>query len=258
MKKEYKVFTFNLRVEAEVDGINHFRNRKGRILDTIKSYSPDLIGFQEANDNMRTWLKSELPALGYTVVGCGRLKDYRGESTPIAFKNSEFELVNLETRWLSGTPGVPGSTFKGDQSGCPRLMVAAELSPVSGENFVFLNTHLDHKGSTARLLGAIEVTQYLSDKGLPFVLTGDMNAWPDTAEIKAFTSFKTCGRPVIDATAALGGTFHAFGTREKMSKIDYIFTDMTCDAAKSFVLPDEPKEGIYISDHRPVCAFVEI
>jgi len=258
MSKEYKVFTFNLRVEATVDGINHFQNRKGRILDTIKSYSPDLIGFQEANDNMRAWLCDELPALGYTVVGCGRLKNYRGESTPIAYKRSEFELVNLETRWLSATPGVPASTFGGDQSGCPRILIAAELSPVEGSNFVFLNTHLDHRGKLARLLGAIEVTQYLSDRGLPFIVTGDMNATPGTPEILAFTEKKTCGREVIDATSELGGTFHGFGTRETMSKIDYIFTDMPCDKEKSFVLPDEPVDGIYISDHRPVCAFVEV
>ena len=43
-----------------------------------------------------------------------------------------------------------------------------------------------------------------------------------------------------------------------MSKIDYIFTDMACDASKSFVVPDEPVDGIYISDHRPVVSYIEI
>lgn len=257
---ELKVFTFNLRVEAEVDGINHFRNRRGRILDTITAYAPDLIGFQEVNDNMRAWLGDALAPLGYTVVGCGRMADMRGESTVAAFKRNAFELVALENKWLSMTPDKPGSTFGGDQSSCPRIYTALTLKPVSGVPFVFLNTHLDHKGAVARLLGAVEIMQALSCKGLPFIITGDMNALPGTPEIAAFTSPQPNGVPVIDATALLGGTFHAFGRRkpEQMSKIDYIFTDLPCDPGKSFVVPDEPADGVYISDHRPVCAFVQV
>ena len=260
MSSEIKVFTFNLRVDASVDGINRFGFRKGRILKAISDHSPDLIGFQEAGNSMRAWLADELPALGYTVVGCGRLEGYRGDSTPIAYRRSRFELVGLETKWLSATPNLPASTFGGDQSSCPRIFVAAELSPSDGGNFVFLNTHLDHKGPAARLLGAVEITQYLSEKGLPFVVTGDMNALPGTPEIAAFTAFRPCGREVIDATAGLGGTFHGFGRYSDavMPKIDYIFTDMECDASRSFVLPDEPVDGVYISDHRPVCSIVSI
>lgn len=257
---ELKVFTFNLRVEAQVDGINHFQNRRGRILETITSYSPDLIGFQEVNDNMRAWLGDALAPLGYTVVGCGRMADMRGESTVAAFKRNAFELVSLENKWLSMTPEVPGSTYGGDQSGCPRIFTAAVLKPVSGAPFLFLNTHLDHKGAVARLLGAVEVMQYVSEKKLPCVITGDMNARPGTPEIAAFTAQKPNGVPMQDATALLGGTFHGFGhyPPEKMSKIDYIFTDLPCDPEKSFIIPDEPVDGVYISDHRPVCAFVEV
>lgn len=260
MATELKVFTFNLRVEATVDGINHFQNRRGRILDTITSYSPDVIGFQEVNDNMRTWLGDALAPLGYTVVGCGRMADMRGESTVVAFKRHDFELVSLENKWLSMTPDVPASTFGGDQSGCPRILTAAVLKPVGSDPFLFLNTHLDHKGATARLLGAVEVIQYVSAKKLPCIITGDMNALPNTPEILAFTAAKPNGKPMVDCTATLGGTFHAFGQRapEKMSKIDYIFTDLPCDVSRSFVLPDEPVDGVYISDHRPVCAYIEV
>ena len=259
MSSEYKVFTFNLRVDASVDGINRFEFRKGRILSAIGEYLPDIIGFQEAGDSMRAWLGDSLSALGYTLVGCGRLKGYRGESTPIAYRRSRFELVGLETKWLSATPNLPASTFGGDQSSCPRIFVAAELSPSDGGNFVFLNTHLDHKGQTARLLGSMEIMQYLSEKGLPFIITGDMNARPGTPEIEAFTSHRPCGRDVVDATSPLGGTFHGFGrlTGDSMAKIDYIFTDMICDCSKSLVIPDEPVDGVYISDHRPVLAVVE-
>lgn len=255
MSARIKVFTFNLRVEASVDGINIFDNRRGRILDTIREYSPDIIGFQEANDKMREWLIDSLT--DYFVVGCGRLDDWRGESTVLAFKKHDFEMISLENRWLSATPDVPGSTFGADQSRCPRMFTAVLLKHCDArEPFIFLNTHLDHKGAIARLLGAVEITQYLSLCGYHFVVTGDMNARPGTPEIEAFTNFAPCGAPVIDATEKLGGTFHGFGKLEVPVKIDYIFTDMPCDTDESFIVPNEPVDGIYITDHCPVCAFV--
>lgn len=256
MSAKLKIFTFNLRTCAKVDGINDFCNREGRILDTINSYSPDIIGFQEANDYIRRWLINNLSS-EYTLVGCGRNADYSGEAMMIAFKKHDFETISLDTRWLSATPSIPGSTFGGDQSGCPRLFTAVVLKhKEASKPFLFLNTHLDHKGKTARLLGAVEVVQYISDKKLPFIITGDMNAYPDTAEIAAFVASKPCGREVIDATSELGGTFHGFGTRENKIKIDYIFTDMPCDKSESFIIPDESVDGVYISDHHPVCSYI--
>ena len=117
-----KVMSFNLRIEAGIDGINHLDNRKGNILDVINREAPDLIGFQEVRDGTRAWLRDNLT--DYMVVGCGRLEDYRGESTPIAFRKDKFELVSLETFWLSSTPNIPASVYAGsDQSGCPRMAV---------------------------------------------------------------------------------------------------------------------------------------
>ena len=261
MSTSIKVCTFNLRVIAEVDGINIFHNRTGRISDTIKNESPDIIGFQETAPAMKKWLSDELSPLGYTIVGCGRGKDYRGEATCIAFKRDSFELINLETRWLSATPLVPGSRYAADQSGCPRIYTAATLKHNdSDEIFIFLNTHLDHKGSEARKLGALDVVRYLSEKNLPVIITGDMNAVPGTPEIDAFTAYEINGKPVIDATATLGGTFHGFGkySPEKAHKIDYIFTDLPCDISKSYIVTDTPADGLYISDHNPVCAIVEL
>jgi endonuclease/exonuclease/phosphatase family metal-dependent hydrolase len=261
MSTSIKVCTFNLRVVAEVDGINIFYNRTGRISETIKNESPEIIGFQEVNPFMKKWLGDELSPLGYTVVGCGRGKDYRGEATCIAYKRDDFELIALETRWLSATPLVPGSRYAADQSGCPRVYTAATLKHKdSDENFIFLNTHLDHKGSEARKLGALDVVRYLSEQKLPCIITGDMNAHPGTPEIEAFTAYAINGKPVIDATATLGGTFHGFGkyTAEKAPKIDYIFTDLPCDTSKSYIVTDTTADGLYISDHNPVCAIVEL
>lgn len=252
------VMTFNLRVEADIDGINHLKNRKGKIMDTINTYKPDLIGFQEARDETRDWLRDTLS--DYTVIGCGRLADYRGESTPLAFRKDKFMMIASENFWLSSTPGVPGSTYEGsDQSSCPRMCTTATLRHIeSGKILLFVNTHTDHKGSGSRVLASAQILQYLSSKRLPAVLTGDLNATPETAEMKMLVSSKHF--PMTDATKDIPGTFHNFGKRsdDDMLKIDYIYTTLPVVEGESFAVPDPHEDGIYISDHRPVMASVVI
>ena len=249
-----KVMTFNLRVDAPVDGINRFEPRQPRILEAIRSNDPDIIGFQEASDIMRKWLRDELT--DYVVVGCGRLADYRGESVVLAYKKDTFEALWTECFWLSMTPNVPGSTYGIDQSSCPRVTTVACLKHKdAAEPFVFCNTHLDHKGKTARLLSSSQLIQYLSSKPYKFVLTGDFNAYPDSPEITAFT---TANLGIVDTTSELGGTFPNFGKHQVKTKIDYIFTTLPCDKANSYIVEDDGVEGIYISDHHPVCTTVEI
>lgn len=252
------VMTFNLRVEADIDGINHLKNRKGKIMDTINTYQPDLIGFQETRDGTRDWLRDTL--VDYTLIGCGRLADYRGECPPLAFRKDKFMMISSENFWLSSTPSVPGSTYAGsDQSSCPRMCTVATLVHIeSGKKLVFLNTHTDHKGSLSRILASAQILQYLSEKGLPSVVTGDLNATPDSTEIRMLSASKYF--PLTDATASVGGTFHAFGgySDEQAIKIDYIFTNLPVVDEESFAVPDPHEEGIYISDHRPVMASVLI
>ena len=258
---EMKIMSFNLRTEARSDGINYFPHRKSRILSAIETESPDLIGFQEATDTMRDWLIEALFPIGYTVIGCGRSAYYRGEATIVAYKRSIFEMISAETRWLSLTPTVAGSSFGGDQSDCPRVFTALVMKRHDvAQTFAFVNTHLDHLGASARLLGAAEICQYLSEKNLPFIITGDMNATPEAPEIALFTSRALCGRPVVDATANLGPTFHSFGklAPEDCVKIDYIFTNLPTDPTESYAVPDDDACGCYYSDHNALCAFVEL
>jgi len=257
MSKKIKVCSFNLRVAVSADGINCFWGRTERIKKVIADESFDIIGFQEVNDEMRYWLRDTLS--DYILVGCGRGEKYKGEATVVAYKKNSFELVKLDNFWLSATPDVPGSRYGEDQSRCPRITTAVLLKHNEADTvFGFINTHLDHQGSTARLLGSVQLLQYISELNTPCILTGDFNATPDSREIQVITENEICG--LVDLTAGLGGTFHGFGKYpiEKMSKIDYIFTNMKADANEAYAIEDQPVEGVYISDHRPVCAFVEI
>jgi endonuclease/exonuclease/phosphatase family metal-dependent hydrolase len=254
MSEKIKVITFNLRIAVKVDGVNYFDYRLPRIIEFLKAEKPDVVGFQEVNAHMKELLNQNID--DYVLIGCGREKDYNGESALIGYRKDKFELLKFENFWLSATPDVPGSRYGFDQSSCPRITSAALLKSRSGGSpFWFVNTHLDHEGKMARLFGAMQIMQFMSSKKEPSILTGDFNAGPDSPAIKLLCENKDY--PMTDCTAELGGTFHAYSSTLHC-RIDYIFTSLKCDISQSVVYPDEPVDGVYMSDHRPVGTIIEI
>ncbi len=248
-----KVMSFNLRYDNEGDGINSFSNRFSRVVEVIGKECPDLIGFQEITESMYERLKKSL--CDYTVLYCGRNKDYFGESTAIAFR-SGFSLISYENLWLSYTPCLAGSHFGGGHSPCPRLMSSALLKHKEAkEPFLFVCTHLDHVAEREK--EADFICEYLNNHEENFVLVGDFNAEPDAPEIKLILDTLS-KKGVVDCTKDLGPTFHNFGklSENEQVKIDYIFANLPYE--NSYRVEDTPIDGQYYSDHNAVCTFVEI
>lgn len=255
------ICTYNIRTDVKGDGINCFDGRKPLIQREFPKYEADIIGFQEVKSHMRDWLVENLA--GYTVVGTGRDANLSGEHVVIAYRTEKFRLVSLDTFWLSDTPRVPGSRFGTDQSSCPRICTAAVLLCLeSGKCIRVYNTHLDHVGRMAQAQGiTLVLSRIAQDDALypdtPVVLTGDFNIEPDNPIVAGIGAFTSCGKPLTDVTADVGGTFHGYKPDERCIKIDYIFTNANCDASKSFTLKDS-ENGVYLSDHYPVMAEVEL
>lgn len=246
-----RIMSFNLRVAGRtVDGENRFEKRAPLIAKLLREESPDLIGFQEATDLSRACLE-DLLCRDYLLLGCGRDSDCRGEGCTVAVKREKFALLSFETLWLSETPEVPGSCLTdSDQSKCPRLAHLLLLRPYGrGGNFRFVNTHLDHVGDEARRRELAILSPHLLANDLPAALTGDFNACPDSATIRGFEE-KMKPHGWHDATEGTGGTFHAYGKCERLTKIDYIYTN--CRSENSRVLVREPVDGVYYSDHYAV------
>lgn len=254
MPENIKVITFNIRLATIYDGINYFDYRLPRIIEFLKKEQPDIIGLQEADDHIRDILKNNIT--DYILIGSGRECNYCGETAPIGYKKDRFDLIKFEQLWLSDTPDIPGSRYEGDQSECPRVMIAALLKMKGNTSpFWVINTHLDHLGEGARLLGSLQIMRFIQEKKQPVILIGDFNAEPNSIEIKTITENESC--PLLDCTAGLGATFHNY-SNTPFWKIDYIFTSFNCDISKSIVYPDEPIDGVYLSDHRPVGAIIEV
>ena len=259
MPTKLKIMSFNMRIDVAVDGANQFIHRKERIVETINSTKPDLIGFQEVTPSMREWLVKTFPE--YYMVGTGRQADYLGETALIAFRKDTMALMSCDTVMLSSSPSVFGSRYDGsDQSMCPRVYVKARLKHRDiAEPFYFYNVHTDHEGAVARMLASTQLLQDITSHNDKFFLTGDFNAAPDAHEIKMITECKA--RKIVDATKELGGTFHAFGhiAPEERLRIDYVFADASINVLESVRIDDQPKEGeTYISDHNPIYIIAEL
>ena len=222
---------------------------------------PDVIGFVGITPEIRKELESVLPQ--YSFFAMGTSAQYDGVQNPIAFRKDRFALHGFEHFWLSDTPRVPGSRFGTDQSKCPRICTAAVLmSLADGKCFRVYNTHLDHVGAMAQAQGiTLVLSRIAQDDALypdtPVFLTGDFNIRPENPIVAGINAFRSCGKPLTDVTADVGGTFHAYKPSEVCIKIDYIFTNAACDASASRTLTDE-ENGVFFSDHYPVLAEAEI
>ena len=245
-----KIVTFNLRCDSVHDAVNSFAHRKGAIIDKIETEKPDIIGFQECRPHMHAFLKKYL--VDYAFFGRTRGGNWT-ESNPIAFRKDKFDLVGLETQWLSPTPFVPGSRYE-IQSDCPRILTHMMLEGTDGKFVHVICTHLDHVSEEARVQGAEHLIGYMKAElkkwDYPLVLMGDFNAVPTEACIDALLGDKELG--LTDQTANIEHSYHGFGTVD-IPRIDYIMTRGFEKAAETVAWTEEAY-GVYLSDHYPLMA----
>ena len=245
-----KVVTFNIRMDNPEDGKNAFPYRRPLIQKIIEERKPDIIGFQEALPHMADWLKECL--CDYYIVGHGREKDLSGEHVLIAYKKTAYNLHYTKTFWLSATPSVPGSRYRG-QSICPRTCICAVFEDKNHGLFQVWNTHLDHTGKFARRSALEQIMRTVHAEGkkvLPFILMGDFNTLPGQEELQPLFAAEFASSGLRDVTAASGGTFHNYGKTQN-EKIDYIFASAAF-STQGCALWNDCEDGLYLSDHYPL------
>lgn len=244
-----KIVTFNIRCDYGQDGDNNFCFRKPLILEKLKQEKPDIICFQEVLPHVAAWLKETLSE--YYVVGCGRSETLADEQATIAYRKEGINLIQLETYWLSDTPYVPASRYP-DQSGCPRVSTEALFEEYATKQvFRVVNTHLDHEGLMAREQELRQIMEKLGRARLfaqaPVILTGDMNAEPDSREMAVMKEYPA----YRNVTKGIGITYHGYLQTESPCSIDYIFAKgFVCESVEKW---EDERAGVFLSDHYPVC-----
>lgn len=250
------VMTFNLR--RRMDGMTWRRadrwgTRRPLLRSLLRTERPTLLGAQEVlPDQARAVLAALGP--GYRMIGHGRDRRGRGEGTPIFYDSSRLVVGEWEQLALSEHPRAPGSRSWGNP--LPRIAVAATFRErAGGGEFFMVNTHLDPFSPRSRVRSADALRSLVAAQSLPAVVTGDMNAAPDSPALRAFLD----GGTLVDAWSI--AAHHAtpeWGTnpryrppRRRAPRIDWVLTTpgiLVTDAAVNA----EPVDGGWPSDHLPV------
>lgn len=259
-----KIVTFNLRCEwCGADGANDFVHRAGFIYNKIRCEQPSVIAFQEVVPQSLELLKRTLTE--YEFFGGMRTAELSDEGLYIAFRREEFHLLGADVFWLSPTPYVPGSRFP-EQSFLPRIGVYVRLAVrESREIFHFFDLHLDCLSPQTASLGLRAALAYIDSRSDCIdtertVIMGDFNIPPDSPALAPLAERNW----LYDATHSVGGSYHAFGTRKNQEgeredmRIDYIIASCALRDRIAEVSPwQDEKNGIYLSDHYPICATIQ-
>ena len=256
--QQMNIMTFNIRFNNPDDGVNAWPNRVEMVSGLLKYHEPDIFGFQEALIGQIEDIQNTMP--GYEWFGVGRDDGKKGgEFSPVFFNKKKFILIASGTFWLSETPEKPSKSW---DAALPRIVSWGKFkSKVTGKQFLYFNTHFDHKGDEARKNSAFvirdKIKEISGNQGLPVILTGDFNLYPESEPISLIKTFMKDSREITE-TPPYGpeGTFNSFNWNAPLERrIDYIFTQGGIKVLKYAVLTDS-KEQRWPSDHLPV--FVKI
>ncbi len=248
------VMSFNIRYNNPADGEYAWPNRKDRVASIIRFHEADLVGLQEVLRGQIDDLEELLPQ--YRWIGVGRDDgEDGGEFSPIFYKPDRFNVLDTGTFWLSETPEVIGS--KSWDAAITRIANWALMQDLeSKQEFLYLNTHFDHRGVEARTNSAALIIDRIETlaQGRPIIVSGDFNVPPSAAAYDTMTSALDDSYLKSSITPhGPEGTFGGFevGSTANDRRIDYIFVDSSINVWRYAALSDQ-WNGSYPSDHLPV------
>ncbi len=247
-----KTMSFNILCYGT--GIHVWRDRIPLVVQTIRTCDPDTFGVQEAHWEWMQELIAHFPDYSYVGVGRGD-GDKADEFAAIFYKNTLYEPVDQGNFWLSETPEQAGS--QGWDAACIRICSWVRLrAKASGQEFVHMNTHLDHVGKVAMKKGAELICARASafPADLPVILTGDFNAEPDSEAIQAIRNGGFYDVRNLVPAPDRAPTFHGFDPDPSTHiLIDYVFVRGNVRAENMHVFR-ETINGNDPSDHYAVGA----
>lgn len=249
---QYKVISFNIRLELTSDGDNQWDLRKSSTIDFLNYESPDFIGMQEVLNSQLEDLENGLNK--YKWIGVARDDGKNaGEFSPIFYDRSQWNLMETSTFWLSQTPDIPSKSW---DAALPRICTWGKFENVDSGNAIFVfNSHFDHIGKEARFKSAKlivdQVKKIAGDNKM--ILLGDFNAEPESPPIKAILKSQL-EDAFSKAEIKFGsvGTFNGFDHQKIPDRrIDYVFTSQDLNIV-SYAVASHLIEGRYLSDHFPI------
>jgi endonuclease/exonuclease/phosphatase family metal-dependent hydrolase len=202
----------------------------------------------------------------YAFCGVAREDGKRkGEWALIGFRKDRFTEIARGDFWLSEQPETIGS--KSWDAALPRICSWVRLrETASKREFLFANTHFDHKGNVARREASKLISRRLPEiaAGLPAILAGDFNI---TETNSAYTTLVKPDAPKairwIDSYREVHPqrtpdelSAHAFKGGTVGARIDFIFHSADFKATASDI-DRSSRDGRFASDHYAVTAILQ-
>lgn len=249
--RDLRVMSFNIRYPSPDDGPDRWETRAPIAIDMIRREDPDLIGTQELYQRQGKAIVAALPAFRW--FGRDRRGAHADEHMGIFYRSDRLRLVRSGDFWLSDTPDRVGSSSWSVD--LPRMVNWGifETRDAKPRRFALFDTHFAHRDiddAARRKSAELLVSRIPAIAGtLPVVVTGDMNATPDSA---AYVTFATTLRDAWTTAPTREGpnqTFHAF-TGKADRRIDYVFVRGFTPVSATVVTYN--RAGRYASDHFPV------
>ena len=258
---DLRVMSFNIRNSYARDGENDWKHRKELVYQTIRDYSPAILGLQEANHAQQNELLTALPEYGF--VGNGANGGSKGQYCSILYLKNRFNVEKTETFWLSDTPSLPSSTWGNHHL---RIFTYARLVEKETEHIINIyNCHLDDGSKKAREKSVRQIGEHILQQpsNYPFVFMGDFNAPENSVTIQQLGNFKTQKGETIhlasDSFRMLHpdrkdvGTYHGYIGNTQGDKIDSIFVPPATEVLQASIVRTSSNDR-YPSDHFPVTA----
>lgn len=232
---EIQVATWNIRRGLGMDN----RTDLTRTAQGLRLLAADVIGLQEVDLGAGRSGKVNQPEylgqqLGYHPA-FGSFMDFDGGRYGLGLM-SRYPLVRVEELRLP----------TGNE---PRVALVAELVLPDNRHVLVVNVHFDWvSDDTFRLAQAQQVTEFLKQQELPWILLGDFNDQPGSPTMNLFADFAVSA----DKIGPNRGTFPA---DKPKSEIDFIFAG---PRSRWSVSPAEVIADPLTSDHRPVRATLKL
>lgn len=257
---ELVVATYNLRYAGDPSP-NSWPERRPIVKALLDTYRPDVIGTQEGLYHQLKDLAADQP--DYDWIGLGRDGGSRGEFMAVFYRRDRLEPLEFDHFWLSDTPQVIASSSWGN---AVRRMVTwvRFRDRITGREFYFWNTHLDHEVQVAREKAAELIRQRIAQlpADVPLLLVGDFNA----------VSGANRAYDILARESGLGDTWHAARERRNEDansftgfeplkhegqRIDWILARGVRDVRVTEAVTLRP-DGRWPSDHLPVVAWLTL
>jgi endonuclease/exonuclease/phosphatase family metal-dependent hydrolase len=236
--RQLHVTTYNIHHGAGTDGVLDLE----RIAQVIEKSGADVVGLQEVDKHWSArsnwvdqpaWFGRRLHLHVAYAANVDLLPVNPGEQRR-QYGTAVLSRYPIEDFGNTLLPLYPG----GEQRG-----LAVASIKVWGRDLRFANTHLTSDNNAERLDQAKKVVEFLGGSNRPTVLVGDLNARPETPEIKTLTA--TWRDTWTEVGVGPGYTVEA---DNPMARIDYLLYAPTLRPMSAKVLTTNA------SDHLPVAA----